>query len=237
MTRPNGSKFRNKFKRRLKVNQMKQTRIILLGALVGATAFAQTTGSITITGSIPDAVSITSVTDAALSTTGILGALTASNNSTLTQIAPVIVRIRSNKQYRLTAVSVFTNSGAGLDDGGQAITAADIGFGITAKDATGSKMAIAHTDVIAGKFDYTTTGFAALAVVDGLTPFVAGTNATLNDIVASTELIHGSRISKLGNLNTQENFLKLTFGAATLPQYFTQNTSFQALVTLTIVTF
>lgn len=216
---------------------MKSTRIILLGALAGAAAFAQTSGTITITGTIPQAVSITSVTDAALSTTAVLGALTATNNSTLTQITPVIVRIRSNQQYKLTAISVFTNSGAGLDDGGQAITPADIGFGITAKDATGTKMATGHTDTLTAKFDYTTTGFAALPVTDGLTPFVAGTNGTLNDIIASTQIIQGSRVSKLGNINTQENFLKLTFGAATLPQYFSPTTAFQALVTLTIVTF
>ena len=215
----------------------KTTQLILLGALAGAAAFAQTTGTITISGSIPQSVSITSVSDAALSTTGVLGALTASNNSTLTQIAPVIVRIRSNQQYKLTAISVFSITGAGLDDGGQAITAADIGFGITARDATGTRMATGHTDTLTAKFDYTATGFAALPVTDGLTPFVAGTNGTLNDLVASTQIIQGSRVSKLGNIQTQENFLKLTFGAATLPQYFTQNTSFQALVTLTIVTF
>jgi hypothetical protein len=216
---------------------MKPTRIILLGALAGAAAFAQTTGTITITGTIPQAVSITSITDAALSTTAVLGALTASNNSTLTQITPVVVRIRSNQQYKLTAISVFTNAGAGADDGGSAITPADIGFGITAKDATGTKMATGHTDTLTAKFDYTATGFAALPVTDGLTPFVAGTNGTLNDIVASTQIIQGSRVSKLGNINTQENFLKLTFGAATLPQYFSPTTAFQALVTLTIVTF
>ena len=125
---------------------MKPTRIILLGALAGAAAFAQTTGTITISGSIPQSVSMTSVSDTALSTTAVLGALTATNNSTLAQIAPVIVRIRSNQQYKLTAISVFSITGAGLDDGGSPITAADIGFGITAMDATGTKMATGHTD-------------------------------------------------------------------------------------------
>src|SRR5436853_948953 len=216
---------------------MKPTRIILLTALAAGAAFAQSSGTITISGTIPDAVSITSASDAALSTTAILGALTATNNSTLTQITPVVVRIRSNKQYKLTAVSVFTNAGASPDDGGSPISPADIGFGITAKDATGTKMATGHTDTITAKFDYTTTGFAALPVTDGLTPFVAGTNGTLNDLTASTQIIQGSRVSKLGNITTQENFLKLTFGAATLPQYFSPTTAFQALVTLTIVTF
>ena len=216
---------------------MKTARIILLTALAAGAAFAQSSGTITISGTIPDAVSITSASDAALSTTAVLGALTATNNSTLTQITPVVVRIRSNKQYKLTAVSVFTNAGASPDDGGSPISPADIGFGITAKDATGTKMATGHTDTLTAKFDYTTTGFAALPVTDGLTPFVAGTNGTLNDLTASTQIIQGSRVSKLGNITTQENFLKLTFGAATLPQYFSPTTAFQALVTLTIVTF
>src|SRR5256885_11356805 len=105
---------------------MKTARIILLTALAAATAFAQSSGTITISGTIPDAVSITSASDAALSTTSVLGALTATNNSTLTQITPVVVRIRSNKQYKLSAISVFTNAGAGSDDGGSAISPADI---------------------------------------------------------------------------------------------------------------
>ena len=216
---------------------MRVTRFFALGALAGAMALAQTTGTITISGSIPQAVSLTSVSDAALSTTSAIGVLTATNTSTLAQITPVVVRIRSNQQYKLTAISVFTITGAGATDGGQAITPADIGFGIIAKDATGSKMATGRTDTLAAKFDYTATAMTALPVSDGLTPFVAGTHGTLNDIIASTQIIQGSRVSKLGNINTQENFLSLTFGAATLPQYFTPNTSFQALVTLTVVTF
>ena len=216
---------------------MTLTRILALGMLGGAVALAQTTGIITISGSIPQAVSLTSVSDAPLSTTSALGVLTATNTSTLAQILPVVVRIRSNQQYKLTAVSAFTITGAGSADGGQAITPSDIGFGITAKDATGSRVATGHTDIIAAKFDYTTTAMTALPVTDGLTPFVALTNGTLNDIVSSTQIIQGSRVSKQGNINTQENYLSLTFGAATLPQYFTPNTSFQALVTLTIVTF
>ena len=208
-----------------------------LGMLLGTALFAQTSGTITINGSIPDAISITNTSDSTLSTTQSLGALTAANSSTLASITPVDVRIRSNKQYKLNAQATFTNAGAGSDDGGQAISASDIGFGITARDATGTRMATGHTDTLTAKFDYTTTGFSSLPVTNGLTPFVAGTNGTLNDISASTQVIQGSRISKLGNINTQENFLKLTFGAATLPQYFSPTTGFSAVVTLTAVTF
>jgi hypothetical protein len=49
--------------------------------------------------------------------------------------------------------------------------------------------------------------------------------------------VQGTRISKKGNIITPDNFVKLTFGAATLPQYFTPTTGFQAVITLTVVTF
>jgi hypothetical protein len=206
----------------------------LLGCLG---ALSQTTGNITIAGSIPHAVSITSASDATLSTTVTLGALTPTNTSSLTQSAPVVVRVRSNQQYRLSASATFTNSGAGSDAGGSAISAADIGFGIIGRDASGSLVAAGHTDTITPKFDYTSIGFTSLPVTDGLTPFVPGTNGTLADILTGTQMLQGSRISRKGNINTQENFLKVTFGAATLPQYFSPTTGFQAVITLTVVTF
>jgi hypothetical protein len=147
------------------------------------------------------------------------------------------VRIRSNQQYKLNAAVTFTNAGAGTDDGGAPVAVTDIGFGITARDATGANMATGHSDTITPKFDYTGTAMSALPVVNGLTPFVAGTNGTLNDISASTQVVQGSRISKKGNIETDNNFLKLTFGVATLPQYFTPTSGFQAVITLTVVTY
>src|SRR5947208_978452 len=206
-------------------------RLLALGALAGAAAFAQTSGTITVTGNIPDVVSITNTSNAALSTTSALGTLTAANNSTLAAITPVDVRIRSNKQYKLNAAMVLTNAGAGTPDGGDSIAATDIGFGVTTRDATAANMAAGHTDTITTKFDYTTTAMSALPVTNGLTPFVAGTNGTLNDISSSAQIAQGSRISKKGNIQTNNNFLLLSFGVATLPQYFTPTTGFQAVVT------
>ena len=77
----------------------------------------------------------------------------------------------------------------------------------------------------------------ALPVTNGMTPFVANTNGTLADIAIPKQLATGSRVSKKGNIQTNNNFLKLTFGVATLPQYFTPTTGFQAVITLTAVTF
>jgi hypothetical protein len=44
----------------------------------------------------------------------------------------------------------------------------------------------------------------------------------------------GQRISKRGNLITDNNFISVSFGVAVLPQLFTPSTSFSATVTLTM---
>ncbi|MEO8595546.1 MAG: hypothetical protein ABI759_19665 [Candidatus Solibacter sp.] len=72
--------------------------LFLLFALMTPVMLAQTSGSVTLTGSIPDAVSITNTSDSALSTTLTLGALVATNNETLVAMTPLDVRIRSNKR-------------------------------------------------------------------------------------------------------------------------------------------
>jgi hypothetical protein len=211
--------------------------LFVLFLLVTAAALAQTSGTVTLTGTIPDAVSITNSSDTALSTTVTLGVLVATNNTALVAITPVDVHVRSNKQYKLNASMVFTNAGNGTVAGGDSIAATDIGFGITAVSATGANVAAGHTDTLTTKFDYTTTPMSALPNATGTTPFVAGTNGTLNDISTSTQVVQGTRISRKGNIITPDNYLKLTFGVATLPQYFTPTTGFQAVITLTVVTF
>jgi hypothetical protein len=220
---------------------MKITRILTLSALAAAAAFAQTSGTITINGSIPDSISITDNTasNAALTATTTLGTLVAANNSTLATLAvPVGVRIRSNKQFKLNAVAVFTNAGFGSDDGGQAITASDIGFGITAKNVAGANVVTARgLDSIDTRFDYITTTFGSLTVTNGRTPFNGTTHGTLNEIGTSTQLMQGNRISKLGNIQSDDNFMLLSFNVATLPQYFSPTTGFSAVITLTPVTF
>jgi len=216
---------------------MSLKKIIVLGGITVTAMLAQTSGSITINGSIPSAVSITNASGAAISTTVSLGALTAANNNTLASITPVDVYVRSNQQYKLSASTTFTNNGAGTIDGGDSIATSDIGFGITAKDASGSLVTSTYSDTITTKFNYVSTPFSSLSVTNGTTPFVAGTNGTLADIASSTQIIQGTRVSQRGNIQTNSNFVKYTFGAATLPQYFTPTTGFQAVVTLTVATF
>jgi hypothetical protein len=153
---------------------------------------AQQTGSVTLTGTNPAAVSLTNTSDAALSTTVALGTLTPTTGGTLTS-QTFQVRMRSSKAYVLSAhTTALSFTGLGATDGGNTIAAGD------------------------------------------LTPFVAGTNGTLNDISANTQILSGSRISSKGNISTNNNFILATLGLATLPQYFTPNTDFSATITLTV---
>ena len=218
---------------------MNITRILTISAMAAAAAYAQTTGTITVNGSIPGAISITNdTTNAALTATSTLGALIPANSSALAMLdAPVNVRLRSNQSFKLNAAATFTISGAGSADGGTSIAASDIGFGITAKDISGTNVVSARSnDLITVKFNYITTTFGSLAAPNnGKTPFVLDTNGTLNDLSASTQVMTGNRISKLGNILSTDNYMLLTFNAGTLPQYFTPNTGFQSVITLTPV--
>jgi hypothetical protein len=221
---------------------MNITRTLTLGALAAAAAFAQTTGTITVNGSIPPSISMTNTSNTLLTATSSLGVLIAKADSALVLGDQVDVRIRSNQQFKLNAAANFTNTGAGTADGGVSISPSDIGFGITAKDVALSNVVSSRTnDLIPTMFDYRTTTLGSFSTsalaINGKTPFVAGTNGTLNDIGTSAQVMTGNRISKLGNIKSDDNFMLLSFNVATLPQYFTPTTGFQAVITLTPVTF
>ena len=194
---------------------------------------AQTTGIATVTGTNPAAVSITNTSDANLSTTVALGNLLPTTGGTLTS-GTFQIRMRSSKAYVLSAAATALNfNGLGATDGGDTIAATDIGFGITALANTGANVAAsgARTDAIVAAFSYT-GGFPV--VTNGLSPFVGATKATLDDISSNTQILSGSRISTKGNISTNNNFILATIGIATLPQYFTPNTDFSAVITLTV---
>jgi hypothetical protein len=209
-------------------------RKLLLSAAVMTmavcTGFAQT-GTITVTGTDPVAVSLTNSTETALSSTIALGVLTPANNNTLTTSTPVEVRLRSNKAYNLTAAaSALTFTAAGSDDGGSPIALTDIGFGVTSSTLTGANVANtgSRTDTVAAGYSVATWP----TPTNGLTPAFT---KTLNNITgAGVQIISGSRISAKGNLATDNNYISLFFGVATLPQFFTPNSGFSTTVTLTI---
>jgi len=213
------------------IKTMKRVFTFAIAMLFAKTALAQTTGTITLTGSTPTAVSVTNASDGTLSSTVSLGSLTPAVGSTL-MTSTVQARLRSNKAYTLSAQAASLSiSSPAAADGGASISLGDIGFGITAIDATGTNVATGHSDTIASLFNYS-SGFPA--VTNGLTPFASGTNGTLNDLTSNTQVLSGTRISSKGNLSTNNNFVLVTFGIATLPQYFTPNSGFSTTVTLTI---
>jgi hypothetical protein len=202
----------------------------LIVAAFTSAAFAQTTGTVQVTGTTPEAFSLTSVSEGTLSSTITLNTLTPANNNTLT-VGTADVHLRSNKVYKVTAQAAaisFTSPGSA--DGGNPIALTDIGFGVTQKTLTGANVANSgsRTDTIAAGFDVTGGWPAA---TNGLTPAFG---KTLNDIQTSAQVLNGTRISTQGNISTNNNFIDIQFGVATLPQFFTPNSGFSTTITLTI---
>jgi hypothetical protein len=205
---------------------------ILFGIVItlASPVFAQTAGTITVTGTNPESFSLTNTSEGALSSTIALGNLTPGNTNTLTT-GTADVRLRSNKAYNITAqASALNVTAGGAADGGDTISLADIGFGITAMTLTGANVANtgSRTDAIAAGYD---VGGGWPAAANGLTPAFT---RTLNDVTSSTQVLSGTRISRRGNLATNDNFITVTFGVATLPQFFTPNAGFSSVITLTI---
>jgi hypothetical protein len=206
---------------------------ILLGAamMMASAAFAQTTGTINVTGQNPEAFSLTDTTGVPLSATLALGTLTPANGNAVTVAPPVTVRIRSNKAYKLSAqASTLTVTTPGLADNGDTIALTDIGFGITGLTLTGTNVANtgSRTESIPAGFDVSGGWPTA---INGLTPTFG---KTLASIQTDTQILTGTRVSKKGNMATDNNFISISFGAAALPQYFTPNAGFSSTITLTI---
>ena len=207
---------------------------LMLGAGVlalAAPAMAQTSGTTTVTGSTPEAFSITSGSDGALSSTVALGSLTPGNATTASGLtaATMDVRLRSNKGYKLTATAgTLSVSGAGTAAGGGAVTLSDIGFGVVSVTSSGANVATGRTDTILTGYDVSGGWPAA---TNGVTPAFS---KTMTDITGGVEVLSGSRISARGNLATDNNFITVRFGVAALPQFYTPNNGFSSVVTLTI---
>src|SRR5438093_293850 len=202
--------------------------LIVVVFLMSAAAFAQTSGNINVTGTTPEAFSITDTADGTVTSSIVLGTLTPSNNGTLAQNTAQ-VRLRSNKAYKVTAqASALNFTAAGSADGGAALALTDVGFGVTSISAAGANVATGHTDTITTGYDLS-GGWPT--PTNGLTPAFT---KTLNDITSGVQVLNGTRISARGNLSTNNNFVLVTFGAATLPQFFTPNTGFSTTITLTI---
>jgi hypothetical protein len=202
--------------------------LVGVALMLASTAFAQS-GTITVDGSNPESFSLTDNTGAVLSSTITLGAMTPANPNTVVS-GSAEVRLRSNKAYKLSAqASALNVTTPGLADGGDPITLLDIGFGILAMANTGTNVASSGS-----RNDNIVAGYSVAlwpTAVNGLTPAFG---KTLNDITSSTQVLTGGRISKKGNLSTDDNFISVIFGVATLPQFHTPNAGFSSVITLTI---
>ena len=199
--------------------------------MLAANVFGQSSGTITVSGSDPEAISVTNTSDTVLSSTVNLGTLTPTTGSSLVSGSSQI-RLRSNKAYTVSAqATALSFVGAGSADGGRPLALGDIGFGISSTDASGANVANATGHSVVNLFNYDPS---TVTVSNGLTPFVSGTHGTLGDLASSTQIMSGPRISKQGNISTNNNFVLVTMKMATLPQYFTPNTSFSTTITLTV---
>src|SRR5437870_4649338 len=114
----------------------------IIGVLIAVEGgFAQTTGTVTATGTNPAAVSIVNTSDASISTTVALGTLTPAAGGTLAT-GSIQARLRSNKAYVLSAqATALTFNGLGATANGDTIALSDIGFGLTAVANTGVNVA------------------------------------------------------------------------------------------------
>ena len=208
-------------------------RILLpvLSLMLAANVFGQTSGTITVSGSDPEAISATNTSDTVLSSTVNLGTLTPTTGSSLVT-GSTQIRLRSNKAYTVSAQATSLSFvGAGSADGGSSLALSDIGFGISSTDASGANVANTTGHSVVNLFNYDPS---TVAASNGLTPFVSGTHGTLSDLSSNTQIMSGPRISKQGNMSTNNNFVLVTMKMATLPQYFTPNTSFSTTITLTV---
>jgi len=212
---------------------------MLLGAsvLVAASglAFGQT---VSFTGSVPQTYSVLDTSN--LAPAYVDSTFTAAiGQNTLTE-ATKVIRLRSNDVYALSAqVGSLSNIGTEVATAAgktaAAIQIGDIGFGISALDATGGsvvKTGTTRTDTIVSivatgpNFNYTTPTSLA-----GRVTFPA----TLYNIsTAPTQLLSGDRISASGDDSSTDNFLAVSLKFGYLPQYFTIESAFSFVVTLTI---
>jgi hypothetical protein len=230
-----GSKATNKVSLHMRTVRTLMLAIAFLTVLPG---MVQAQGDITFGGSVPAVCWLTDASNGTLA--GVLadfGTLTVGRN-VLKAPTPLAIRLRSNAPYKLT---VQVGSLVGIADGpatpasrtAQAIKTGDIAFGITAVDVSLSRLVGGGTTPI--RVDQIAAGFDVRrgwpGGHGGHTPSFA---KTLHDIFGSdVQILSGPRISADGDNNSNNNFMTVMIGLATLPQFLTMGT-FSGVVTFTV---
>ena len=222
---------------------MRTVRFAMLAAVVlAATQISVYGQTITFNGSVPATYSILNASDAALTDVDATF-VSAIGVNTLTE-ATHVIHLRSNAVYKLSAiVGTPTNIGTGVATVAGSTLAAiqlgDIGFGISAINVLGASVVNGgstptRTDTVVV---VTTTGpnfnYTSPTAVNGrmtANPFPA----TLYNITSATQLLSGDRISASGDNGSTDNFMGVSLKFGYVPQYFTPETAFSFVVTLTI---
>lgn len=212
-------------------------------AIAASTASAQTTGTVTINGSVAKSASIRWWSFTALNTETGTNAPNTQNSPLLFTLSvgdvspanpnnyaggKVKVILRTNAAFALSA-QVTASSGFGAASGD--ISLSDVGFGLANLANSGALVFgdPATNSVIAGSFGNDPS--AATKNADGVPTFPT----SLSNVSSATQVLSGPRISKGGSVSSPNNGLLVDTVYAIGPQYFTP-TTFSATVTYTITT-
>ena len=218
--------------------------LTMILAIAAGTASAQSTGSVTINGSVAKSASIRWWSFTALNTETGANAPNTQNSPllftlTVGDVSPansnnyaggkVKVILRTNAAYALSA-QVTASSGFGAASGD--LRLADVGFGLANLANSGALVFgdPATNSVIAGSFGNDPS--AAAKDADGVPTFAT----SLNNVASSaTQVLSGPRISKGGSVDSPNNGLLVDTIYAIGPQYYTPTTN-SATVTNTNTT-
>ena len=135
-------------------------------------------------------------------------------------------RIRSGQVlgYALNASATTSFVPSSPTDGGQTVSARDIGVGVTGMDTTGMLVMQPRLDKVSAGFDYDP---GAVTATNGLTPYTGMNSgqATLADIVNNPNitLLQGPMIAP-GEQLLPDNHIVVTLTFAIVPQHFTPGT-------------
>jgi hypothetical protein len=202
-----------------------------------AASSVSSSGTATFGGTVPTTFNISNINNGSLSGAfGSFGTLVVGNGM-LNTPSPVVFRLRSNAPYILTAqVGALVGISDGEADTGSSTTikTGDIGFGFTAAidqsggSVAGGGAAPTRVDTIAPGFDMR-GGWPSAS--GGRTPVFT---KTLHDIYGQdVQILNGPQISAKGDNSSDDNFITITVGIATLPQYWNAG-AFRGVVTFTI---
>lgn len=225
---------------------VKLASLAIVLSVTAGIASAQTSGTVTVNGSVAKSAAIRwwsytalnsevganapAIQNSPLAFTLSLGDVSPTNTNSYAG-GKVMMILRTNAAYAVSA-QVTANSGFGVAGSGD-ISLSDVGFGVG--NLANSGVLVfgdpATNSVIAGAFGNDPS--AAVKDADGIPGFATSLN---NVAAAATQVLSGPRISKAGSVSSPNNGLLVNTVYAVGPQFFTPVPAFSATVTYTITT-